>query len=161
MRVSAESKCIRKKVGAIAVKEDRIISIGWNGTFSGHDNCCEEKIPGSGGGWLDPDEFFERFPYEEYDPEIQMARRYGLKTKPEVIHAESNMIGKLAGSHESAKDATIYVTCAPCLDCAKQLAVAKVKEVIYNEEYRGTEGIEYLHSCNIPVIKLNNNEVET
>jgi len=156
-RVSAESKCIRKKVGAIAVKEDRIISIGWNGTAPGHDNCCEEKLLASGGGWLDPDEIFERYPYVD-----ENNNRYGLRTKPDVIHAESNMIGKLAGSHESAKDATIYVTCAPCLDCAKQLVVAKVKEVIYNEEYRGTEGIEYLQKCSIPVTKLeDNNEVES
>lgn len=124
IRISRESHCIRKKVGAIAVKDDKIISIGWNGTYAGHDNCCEDPVDGQ------------------------------LVTKPTVIHAESNLLGKLAGSYESAKDATIYVTCAPCLECAKQLAVAKVKEVIYNEEYRGVEGIHFLKSCNIPITQL-------
>jgi len=158
-RVSEESRCIRRKVGAIAVKEGRIISIGWNGTYTGHDNCCEEKVYSSGdeGGWLDPEEIQQRWPYEEVSPDDFRVRRYMLKTKPEVIHAEANMIGKLAGSIESARDASIYTTDAPCLDCAKQLAVAKVKEVVYSIEYRDTAGIDYLKSCNIPVVRLDNN----
>lgn len=157
IRVSTESKCQRRKVGAIAVKDDRIISIGWNGTHPGHDNCCENKIymDHDAGGWLSPEEIYERWPYVEVDPETKLPTiRYRLETKPEVIHAESNMLGKLAGSHESAKNASIYITLAPCLECAKQLAVAKVKEVIYNEEYRGTEGVDHLRKCNIPVFKL-------
>jgi deoxycytidylate deaminase len=105
------------------------------------------------GGWLSPEEIIAQWPYETHDADLDVNMRYRLVTKPEVIHAESNMLGKLAGSHESAKGATIYITCAPCLECAKQLAVAKVKEVIYNEEYRGTEGVNYLLSCNIPVEK--------
>lgn len=125
-RASLESRCTRRKVGAIAVKEGRVISIGWNGTYPGHDNECEEEIIGSDG---------------------QITR----VTKPTTIHAEANMLGKLAGCHESARDAIIYSTDAPCLPCAMELAVARVREVVYSIEYRNTAGVEYLRSCGIPV----------
>lgn len=151
IRVSRESHAKKRQVGAIAVMEDRIISIGWNGTFSGHDNCCEYKEYSSGdeGGWLDPEEITTRWPYEELTPE-GIIRRYTLKTKPEVIHAEANLLGKLAGCSESVRGATIYITYAPCLDCAKQLAVAKIKDVVYNEENHRVQGVEYLRSCGVP-----------
>lgn len=132
-RASIESHCNRRKVGAIAVKEGRVISIGWNGTYPGHSNECEEVK--------------EDFSGQEY-----------TVTKPTTIHAEANMLGKLAGCHESARDAIIYCTDAPCLSCAMELAVARVREVVYSIEYRSTQGIEYLRSCGIPVSKLENNK---
>ena len=104
--------------------------MGWNGTFSGHSNICETVV---------------------YNPDGTSR----LVTLPEVIHAEANLIGKLAGCSESVRGATIYITYAPCLDCAKQLAVAKIKEVVYNEENHKPQGVEYLRLCNIPVFNLN------
>ena len=134
-RASLESKCNDRKVGAIAVKEGRIISIGWNGTFPGHDNACEDLK--------------EDFNGQEY-----------WATRPTTIHAEANMLGKLAGCHESARDATIYTTYSPCLPCAIELAVAKVREVVYNTMSHKPEGIAYLQSCGIPVSQYqpNNNK---
>ena len=132
----------RLKVGAIITKDDRVISIGYNGTPAGWDNDCEEVIR-------------ETFTYvidkggEEYE-----GANVGLKTKPEVIHAESNAIGKLARSSESGDGATMYITHAPCFDCAKLIHVAGIKKVFYREAYRSTEGIEFLNKCNIEVEKI-------
>lgn len=133
VRVSQESHCIRKKVGAIAVKDEKIISVGWNGTFPGHDNCCEHTQPDR-----------------------------SLVTKKEVFHAEANMLGKLAGSVESAAGATVYITLAPCMDCAKQIAVAGVKQVVYLEEWIGGPGGRvFLNKCGIPTLHLNQDSVQS
>ena len=92
-KVFAElSHARRLHVGAIVVKDDRIISIGYNGMPAGWDNDCEGKdyMSGDAGGWLSPDEIYEQWPFEEEDinPDLGYARRYALKTKPEVLHAE-------------------------------------------------------------------------
>ena len=132
----------RLKVGAIITKDDRVISIGYNGTPAGWDNNCEDVIR-------------ETFTYvidkggEEYE-----GANISLKTKPEVIHAESNAIGKLARSSESGEGASMYITHAPCFDCAKLIHVAGIKKVFYREAYRSTEGIEFLNKSNIEVEKI-------
>ena len=132
----------RLKVGAIITKDDRVISIGYNGTPAGWDNNCEDEIR-------------ETYTYiidnggEEYE-----GVNVSLKTKPEVIHAESNAIGKLARSSESGEGASMYITHAPCFDCAKLIHVAGIKKVFYREAYRSTEGIEFLNKSNIEVEKI-------
>ena len=63
---------------------------------------------------------------------------------PEVVHAELNALGKMLEQGVSAKGATVYVTLSPCLECGKLLVRAKVKRVVYLNEYRKTEGIDYL-----------------
>lgn len=123
------STAIRKKVGAIIVKDDRIISIGYNGMPSGWNNVCEY--------WSET---------------AQLESEW--KTKPEVLHAESNAIAKLARSSESGNGASLFVTCSPCLECAKLIYQSGIQEVFYNEEYRSNDGIEFLTKCNIPVRKL-------
>ena len=95
-RFAQLSSAKRLQVGAIVVKDDRIISIGYNGMPSGWDNCCEYEVMGDLG-----------------------SHEKELKTKPEVLHAESNAIAKLAKSPESGEGATIFVTHSPCIDCAK------------------------------------------
>ena len=128
------STAIRKKVGAIIVKDDRIISIGYNGMPTGWTNDCEDVVTPS-------------LPYLQGDGPT-------LKTKPEVLHAESNAIAKLARSSESGNGASLFVTCSPCLDCAKLIYQSGILEVFYNQEYRSNDGIEFLTKCNIPVRKL-------
>jgi len=118
------SSAVRLKVGAIVVKDDRIISLGYNGTPHGWDNCCE------------------------YETE------QGLKTKPEVLHAESNCISKLAKSPESGNGAVMFVTHAPCIDCAKLIYQSGISEVYYKHGYRDTAGVEFLQQCGIPVTQL-------
>ena len=129
MVFSKLSYATRLKVGAIVVKDDRIISIGYNGTPSGWDNDCEY--------WFE-------------DGDIGS----GWKTKPEVLHAEENAILKLAKSNESGDGATLFITHAPCIQCAKMIYGAGIKEVFYKEVYRSEDGLSFLNKCNVLVRKI-------
>ena len=128
-RFAELSHARRLHVGAIVVKDDRIISIGYNGMPAGWDNDCEDKV------WTQDGD-------------------YGFKTKPEVLHAESNAIAKLAKSNDSGLGADLFVTHAPCLECAKLVYQSGVANVYYSEEYRHTSGIEFLKQCNVTVRKI-------
>ena len=130
-RFAQLSSAKRLQVGAIVVKDDRIISIGYNGMPSGWDNECEEVVP--------PNEWVE---FEQ------------LKTKPEVLHAETNAIAKLAKSSESGCGATMFVTHAPCIDCAKIVYQSGIDTVYYKNDYRSTQGLEFLTKSNVDVIKV-------
>jgi dCMP deaminase len=115
----------RLKVGALVVKDDRIISIGYNGMPKGWDNNCELELEDG-----------------------------TIKTKPEVLHAEMNALMKLARSNESGLDASIFITHSPCIDCAKGIYQAGIKEVYYSNEYRDTAGIDFLQKCGVLVEKI-------
>lgn len=148
----------RLHVGAIVVKDDRIISIGYNGMPAGWENDCEDKVWDTGaGGWLDPDEFLERFPYVEYNEEAEEEYRYGLKTKPEVLHAETNAISKLAKSTESGNGAAMFITHSPCLDCAKLIYQSGINSVFYRNHYRSDDGIKFLEKSGVRIEKLDIN----
>ena len=147
----------RLHVGAIVVKDDRIISIGYNGMPVGWDNECEyrEYMSGDAGGWLDPGEIEERWPIFEYDPSVHSNRRYRLVTKDEVLHAESNAIAKLAKSSESGLGATLFVTHSPCIHCAKLIHQSGINRVFYSENYRDDAGLTFLSKSGIVVEQLN------
>ena len=115
----------RLKVGALVVKDDRIISIGYNGMPSGWDNNCEYQLEDG-----------------------------NIKTKPEVLHAETNAVSKLARSTESGLDADLFVTHSPCLDCAKLIYQSGIKRVYYATAYRDNAGIDFLKASDVEVIKL-------
>ena len=147
----------RLHVGAIVVKEDRIISIGYNGMPSGWDNDCEYKdYMSDAGGLLSPDEIYEQWPFEEedIDPDLGYARRYALKTKPEVLHAETNAIAKLAKSNESGLGASMFVTHAPCLDCAKLVYQSGINTVYYRNSYRDENGTHFLQKAGVKIGKI-------
>ena len=142
-RVFAElSSAKRKHVGAVIVKDDRIISIGYNGMPSGWDNNCEDEI-------REESEYI----IDMGGPTHNMST-IRLKTKPEVLHAESNAIAKLAKSTESGDGASMFITCAPCMDCAKMIFQSGIKEVFYGEDYRDDAGISFLNKCGITVRQL-------
>jgi dCMP deaminase len=147
----------RLHVGAIVVKEDRVISIGYNGMPSGWDNDCEDKEWCSAGGWLSPEEIEEGWPYEgtylDFDGN-EMQGRYRLKTKPEVLHAETNALAKLAKSTESGEGADIFITHAPCLDCAKLIYQSGIKRVFFGAAYRDDSGTKFLKASGITVEQL-------
>lgn len=145
------SSAVRLKVGAIVVKDDRIISLGYNGTPHGWDNTCENRIyvPVDAEAWLDVSHLEAQYPYVD-----QEGKRYKLKTKPEVIHAESNCISKLAKSPESGNGATMFITHAPCIDCAKLIYQSGIAEVYYKHNYRDAAGIKFLKQCGISVTQL-------
>ncbi len=147
----------RLHVGAIIVKYDRIISIGYNGMPAGWDNNCEEVEWCSAGGWLSPEEIIEGWPYEgEYlDSNGNTIRgRYRLKTKAEVLHAESNAIAKLARSNDSGLDADIFITHSPCIECAKLIYQSGIRKVFYRHAYRSNDGVDFLEKSGVIVEKL-------
>ena len=148
----------RLHVGAIVVKDDRIISIGYNGMPAGWDNNCENVEWCSAGGWLSAEEIVESWPYEGTYLDAdgnEMQGRYRLKTKPEVLHDETNAIAKLAKSNDSGMGATMFITHAPCLDCAKLIYQSGISSVLYRNTYRDTSGIMFLEKSGIIVEKLN------
>ena len=115
----------RLHVGAIVVKDDRIISIGYNGMPAGWDNNCETTLEDG-----------------------------TLKTKPEVLHAESNCISKLARSSESGEGATMFVTHAPCMECSKLIYQSGIRRVYFGSAYRDDSGIRFLKACGIAVEQM-------
>lgn len=149
----------RLHVGAIIVKDDRIISIGYNGMPAGWDNNCEDIVwdPGAG-GWLDPEEFDAQYPYEAWHEGAQRNVRYGLKTKPEVLHAETNAIAKLARSGEHGLNSDLFVTHAPCLDCAKLIYQAGIRRVFFGTAYRDSAGVDFLKKSGLEVEQLKEEE---
>ncbi len=76
-------------------------------------------------------------------------------TKPYVLHAEANAITKIARSNNSSDGATMYVTDAPCIECAKLIIQAGIKRLVYSKEYRVEDGINLLKRAGIEVIYLN------
>jgi dCMP deaminase len=123
----------RLHVGAIVVKDDRIISIGYNGMPSGWDNNCEEEFLHEDGGIT-------------------------LKTRSEVLHAESNALAKLARSPESGLSADLFVTHSPCLDCAKLIYQSGIKRVYFGTAYRSSDGIEFLEKSGVEVVQTKKGE---
>jgi dCMP deaminase len=78
---------------------------------------------------------------------------HNFKTKPEVIHAEANSIVKLARDGESGNGASLFCTHAPCIDCAKLIFGAGIKQVFYRDEYRTDDGIKFLTKSGVDVVR--------
>lgn len=151
----------RLHVGAIVVKDDRIISIGYNGMPAGWDNNCEDYEWCTAGGWLSPEEIEAGWPYEGHYLDATgntVKGRYRLKTKPEVLHAESNAIAKLAKSNESGLGADLFVTHAPCIDCAKLILQSGIRRVYFGTQYRDDHGVKFLQQSGITVTKVDDDE---
>jgi dCMP deaminase len=129
----------RLHVGAIVVKDDRIISIGYNGMPAGWDNNCEYEVT----------EF-----QTEYGVGSKLVKTGELKTRPEVLHAETNAIAKLAKSTESGANATMFITHSPCLDCAKLIFQSGISSVFYRDSYRSEDGIQFLRHSGVEVEQL-------
>jgi dCMP deaminase len=77
-----------------------------------------------------------------------------LKSKPEVLHAETYAIAKLAKSNESGMGATMFITHAPCLDCAKLIYQSGISSVLYRNSYRDTGGITFLERSGVTVEQI-------
>jgi dCMP deaminase len=158
-RTAELSHAKRLHVGAVIVKDDTVISYGYNGMPAGWDNDCEDKIWDKGaGGWLSPEEIEEQYPFEGWHEGAQRNVRYGLKTKPEVLHAESNAIAKLAKSSNSGLNADIFITHAPCMECSKLILQSGIRRVYFNQNYRDDSGIKFLEKSGIQVEQLKENK---
>jgi dCMP deaminase len=120
------SSAKRLQVGCVVVKDNTIIGIGYNGMPSGWTNDCENLIQLS-------------------DDTVE------LKTKPEVLHAETNALAKIARSTNSSEGASLFVTHAPCIDCAKLIYQSGINSVYYRNSYRDEKGVDFLKQCKVEV----------
>jgi dCMP deaminase len=130
-RTAQLSHARRLHVGAVIVKDDTVISYGYNGMPAGWDNNCEEEYLHEDGGTT-------------------------LTTKPEVLHAESNAVAKLARGNNSGLDADIFITHAPCLDCAKLIYQSGIRRVWFSQAYRDDSGVKFLQRSGIEVTQYDN-----
>ena len=122
------STCIKRKYGAVIVKDDVVISTGYNGAPRGFDNCCDlGKCP-------------------RIERDMHQGDGYGICR---AVHAEANAILKVACSNNSTEGATLFCTMSPCLECAKLIIQAKIAEVYYDELYRDDSGIKLLERAGI------------
>ena len=146
------SYAIRNKVGCIIVSEnDQIISQGFNGTPSGMNNCCEDIVTENGLSYTPSS-------YNELQKKIKKEPNISLRTRTIVLHAEANAITKCAKNCISTRGGTMYITLSPCIECAKLIVQSEIKRVVYEEEYRNTEGISLLEECGIEVVKIDPSE---
>lgn len=152
-RFAKLSHARRLQVGCVIVKDD-IVHPGYNGMPAEFDNNCEDRVwmdQGSG-GWLDPEEIEKQWPFEERsDEDNAYIGRYKLVTKPEVLHAESNALSKMLRAGMSTLSADVFVTHAPCIECAKILAQAGVRSVTFGIQYRDNAGINFLKKTGVIV----------
>ena len=123
------SSAKRLQVGCVVVKDNTIIGIGYNGMPSGWTNECEHAVQHS-------------------DDTVE------LKTKPEVLHAETNALAKIARSTNSSEGASIFVTHAPCIDCAKLIYQSGINSIYYRNSYRDEKGTDFLKQCGVEVCKV-------
>lgn len=152
-RFAELSHARRLHVGAIVVKEDRIISIGYNGMPAGWDNDCEytELMPvNDSTARLDDYPLLGTFWINGHSVD----RRYRLRTKPEVLHAETNAIAKLAKSNDSGDGADLFVTHSPCVECAKLIYQSGIRRLYFGQNYRDDSGIKFLQKSGVEVIKV-------
>jgi dCMP deaminase len=147
-------------VGAVIVKDDTVISYGYNGMPAGWENNCEDRIYNtrfehrSDGTWMDP-LTYKVVDIEDHYPLVdEKGQRYCLKTKPEVLHAESNAVAKLAKSVQSGSGAALFVTHAPCMDCAKLIYQSGVSNVYYRNSYRDMAGLNFLKQSGVNVEQM-------
>ena len=111
----------RLQVGALIVKGNRIVGTGYNGMPTDWENDCEIEVNGE------------------------------LKTKAEVLHAETNAIAKVAQSTESSEGSTMFCTHAPCLDCAKLIYQSGIATLYFKHEYRDDAGLKFLKLSGVNV----------
>ncbi len=135
-RAAELSHARRLHVGAVVVKDDTVISYGYNGMPAGWDNNCEEEVVVA---------VVDGVPQKEIKE---------LRTKPEVLHAESNAIAKLAKSMNSGLGADLFVTHSPCLDCAKLIYQSGIRRVYFNQNYRDDSGVKFLEKSGIEVVQI-------
>ena len=136
-RFAQLSSAKRAQVGCIIVKDNRIISIGYNGMPSGWTNDCETTNT-----WNDVPHMREK--YIE-DGAVMHDSPHGatwskLKTKPEVLHAETNAIAKVAQSNDNCTGASLFCTHEPCIECAKLIHQAGIGHVIFKHQYKADKG---------------------
>ena len=120
--LSQESSCASNRVGAIVVKDNRIISTGYNGTKKGVKNCKDHS---KDMGWLLED--------GKLNPYFRLShRRWTLMNE---YHAEQNAFDNITRLGISSVGSTVFTTLSPCIECCKRISNLGVERVVYSEEY--------------------------
>lgn len=146
-RTAQLSRAQKLKVGAVIVTIDDCLLYGFNGTPSGFGNDCETH------------QYMSYYDHEAFTIDEQKLMwpfedelgRFRLKTKPAVLHAESNALMKLAKSTLSGQGAQLFQTHAPCIDCAKLIYQAGISHVHYAQEYKSSCGVHFLKECGVAI----------
>lgn len=145
--VSQRSTCLRSQVGAVIVKDGRIVSTGYNGPVSGMPPCVQ---PNPLIDVLDlKNPYFSTSCGKEYG-----ARRCLGAGCTRSLHAETNAIAFAARAGVSVEGCVMYCTMSPCINCAKVIVNSGIKELKYTEDYRDLSGLELLKKSGIKVTKL-------
>lgn len=137
-RVAERSVDKTLKVGCVLVRGQSVLSYGWNGMPEGMPNDMEYATLE---GYREPGEY------------VMLLK---MRTRPEVMHAELSMLRKLLQEGISAKGATLYTTLSPCMNhhCASMIKGAGIEQVVYEDLYKDTSGIEYLSRNGVAVQQL-------
>ncbi|HLR70649.1 MAG TPA: ComE operon protein 2 [Pseudogracilibacillus sp.] len=129
--VSLRSTCTRLMVGAVIVRENRIIASGYNGSVADGDHCIDNGC--------------------------YMVDGHCVRT----VHAEANALLQCAKFGVATNKTDLYVTHFPCLQCCKQIIQAGVKRVFYEHDYRNHElAVQLFKESNIITKKINSNDIE-
>lgn len=136
--VAQRSTCWRSQVGAVIVKEGRVVSMGYNGPVSGMPACT--KPLGS-------------FPLDQLEDYTSSTACMGPGCT-RSLHAETNAIAFAARAGVAVEGCTMYCTMSPCINCAKVIVNSGIKKLVYMEEYRDTTGLDLLKSAGITVVHL-------
>lgn len=123
------STATRLKVGAVLVKDNRILSVGYNGTAPGANNECETVLADG-----------------------------SSVTRPDVIHAEQNAIYKAARDGQSLLGASMFITHAPCIECSKGILASGIRTVYYKQQYRDDTGVQFLKQYGVSVHQGSTND---
>ena len=135
--VLERATCLRRIYGAIIVKNDEIISTGYNGAPRGRANCVDM-------GYCSREAM-----------KVPRGERYELCRS---VHAEANAITKVAKSANNCDGSTLYITAAPCIECSKLIIQAGIRRVVYAEDYRSEEGLNLLRRVGIECVQYELNE---
>lgn len=153
--VAEQSTCLRLQVGAVLVKDNRVISIGFNGTPTGQLHCEENFRK------VYEQEYKDKFPtYEEFLASRAFYDLHGKWSIENELHAEQNAISFAAKNGIATQGADVYVTWSPCVHCAKVIVSAGIKKVFYKNTYdRSQEGIFFLEKNGIECRQLTDEDI--
>jgi dCMP deaminase len=108
-QVAGMSSCVRRKVGAVLVKNKHIIATGYNGAVSGAEEC-----------------------FKHFDGQLPDREQHKQWTEINEIHAEQNVIIDICKRRTWEPNMTLYITCLPCLTCALSIITCKISRIVYN-----------------------------
>lgn len=154
--VADQSTCCRMHVGAVLVKDNRVISIGFNGTASGQEHCEDyfAKVYQA--------QYSQEFPsFEDYHASRTFYDEHGKFSNENELHAEQNAILFAAKNGISTTGSTLYVTVSPCIHCAKVIVAAGITRVFFKTLYdRSQDGLIFLNKNGIECRQLTEKELE-